>query len=193
MAVLIFMGMQSLNAKDLKTPGLNDPTQLTSQLRMYVKTNVKPALEPLRNNFDQELSLDEKKEIEAIRNELKEVIKQRKAAGLDRSMRKNLSSDLSDEQIAVMKSTRQRAFAAMSRAMIITANHQAELDDIFVKQEQNINHWRSDLEQIISNEMNFHLFIIKPLVKQNLKRLVPGEDLARIFFICWDPANPIDY
>lgn len=195
MAVLIFvgMGMQNLNAKDLTTPDLNDPAQLASQIRMYIKTNVKPELEPLRNDFDQQLSAEEKKEIEAIRNEFKEVAKQRKAAGLDRNMRKNLASDLSDEQIAVMKSTRQRAYAAFSRAILIGENHQAQLDEIFGKQEKNFDQWRNDIEQMVADQIGNRLFVLKPLVKQNLKRLAPGEDLVCVFFVCWDPTNPIEY
>ncbi|HAM97699.1 MAG TPA: hypothetical protein DCQ26_03740 [Marinilabiliales bacterium] len=155
-------------------------------IRGYVKREVLPTIKPYRADFEKSLTAEEKKQIEQIRADLKEVRTQRQDLGL-KGPSSLWKTALTDEQVNVMKTTRDKAFKSLLQVAAIASNHEQELNQIFEEQKNNRNLWTKEINQIVSEE--------HPLLKnryrhhffRNIQHLLPAEQFGRLAFIIWNP------
>lgn len=161
--------------------------------KTYLTTRVMPVMKPYREQFETTLSNDEKMQIEQLRNTITCAFNTRKQAGLSDGRITLRTCSLTDEQITIWKQTREQIYQALLKAAVIAENHQTELDQIVLKEQQNRTQWAGDMWLIFANQ---HPWLSRRrgiALKENMQRLMPVEHLDKVVFVIWDPQKELPF
>lgn len=168
-----------------------DQDAIRKDLHRYVQTNVAPELEPYRISFQDELSDVEVKQIEDSRLELKKVVETRMKIRKGNGGDYLLGSELDESQAEQLKGNRDLAYKALLRVMIIADTHGKKLDEVFGSVSDKQEEWIEDMENIITGHAGNRPVVMNPLVKQNMKHLLPMKNLNHVLFLLWDPDQAL--
>lgn len=159
----------------------------SENIRQYVKSEIAPVMKPYRVDFEKSLTMDEKKQIEQIRVDLKAIKAKREQLGVKPAAL--LKTSLTDEQVAVMKSTRDKAYKSLIQAAAIVANHEQELNRIFEEQKIHRNTWTQEINRIVSDEHPLLKNRYRHYFFNNIQRLLPANQAGQIAFVLWNPEK----
>lgn len=168
-----------------------DNNRITTFLSIqeYLKENVFPNIKHLRNDLDKLLNNAEKSQIEEIRKEIRDEVKIRQNAGVSFVNFKLFGEELSDDQVKVMKETRERFYDIILKAMIITKKHEQEIQDLLKTEEKNRENWKNDIQKIVKTNAPKRALVLNPVLKQNIDKLLPAEKVINIMFLLWNPEE----
>ena len=157
----------------------------------YFKANIIPVMKPYRYEFNEKLSTDEKAKIENIRLELTEIRQNLQKEGLTLKEKKLRVSKLSDAQVNLIKTSKDKLYQALFETMTIANNHKEDIQKIFQNENVNRKKWRNDIAEIRDENSMMRIMVINPILKQNLTQLEPLDHFFELAFILWNPDKPI--
>lgn len=162
------------------------------ELYSYFQTNVAPELKPLRAEFDANLSAEEKEQILALRSELKKIRQAKKDIGLEQPLKDMTKEELSDEQIEFLNESRTQSIHLLLDAKELAQKHEDEINEILANLPE-FENWKGDMMNIALKGRKSGAFIINPVFKGNLKRMVSRSDIKNVMFLLWDPNNQFTF
>lgn len=124
---------------DRKSRNKTDLKPLMTDIRDYIQKNVEPVIIPLRNSFDNELSLEEKETIENTRSlqmKRRELIAQLKNGNKE-----------AKEELASLRNKLKENRKSIHE---IAVHHKASLKDIFDGLQADRAVWRSDIHEMVT-------------------------------------------
>ncbi|HAN18365.1 MAG: hypothetical protein A2X13_06885 [Bacteroidetes bacterium GWC2_33_15] len=184
--VFLFTGLLLLLEISVPQEGISQ-TFSKRQTYKYLVEEVMPVMKPYRYEFEKQLTSDEINQIESIRKELKTISEIRREAEVEKCINTIHSDTLADRQADILNETRKRFFNVMIQALEITNTHDKELQNIYLKEEENVKIWILALQEILLDNQGKHFKELNPVLKHNIQKLIPVERLSKVVFVIWNP------
>lgn len=184
--VFLFTGLLLLLEISVPQKGISQ-TFSKRQTYKYLVEEVMPVMKPYRYEFEKQLTSDEINQIESIRKELKTISEIRREAEVEKCINTIHSDTLADRQADILNETRKRFFNVMIQALEITNTHDKELQNIYLKEEENVKTWTLELQEILLDNQGKHFKELNPVLKHNIQKLIPVERLSKVVFVIWNP------
>ena len=184
--VFLFTGLLLLLEISVPQEGISQ-TFSKRQTYKYLVEEVMPVMKPYRYEFEKQLTSDEINQIESIRKELKTISEIRREAEVEKCINTIHSDTLADRQADILNETRKRFFNVMIQALEITNTHDKELQNIYLKEEENVKIWILALQEILLDNQGKHFKELYPVLKHNIQKLIPVERLSKVVFVIWNP------
>lgn len=184
--VFLFTGLLLLLEISVPQEGISQ-TFSKRQTYKYLVEEVMPVMKPYRYEFEKQLTSDEINQIESIRKELKTISEIRREAEVEKCINTIHSDTLADRQADILNETRKRFFNVMIQALEITNTHDKELQNIYLKEEENVKTWTLELQEILLDNQGKHFKELNPVLKHNIQKLIPVERLSKVVFVIWNP------
>lgn len=173
------------------TPGNKTDKIIIEELKAYALENIQPVLKPYKSELEANLSKDEKHQLKMMRKDLISLIKERKSIGLLPGEKTMMTSELTDEQVEVLKDTKNRFTNIVLQTMLIANEHEKELQLFLNEIQPNREEWITDIEKIIGNNRHKSLVVVNPIFRANIKKVQPMDNVIKVALLLWDTNLPI--
>lgn len=143
----------NLQAQDIKTEHRANKQALRAEMKAYLDAEVKPVVNQQREKLNTYLSRREKKEVEAIRTELKDLsIRSREFRKNVRESSKGPNS-LTEEQKRTSRGFAKEKRALNTRAWAIVDAHEEEIATLIEELEPHMDTWRTEMRTLMQKNM----------------------------------------
>ncbi|HAF29540.1 MAG TPA: hypothetical protein DCG75_10875 [Bacteroidales bacterium] len=184
--VFLFTGLLLLLEISAPKQGISQSFSKRQTYKYLVK-EVIPVMKPYRYEFEKQLTSDEINQIESMRKEIKTISEIRGEAELEKCINTIQSDTLADQQADILNETRKRLFNVMIQALEIANTHDKELQNIYLKEEENVKIWTLALQEILLDNQGKYFKELNPVLKHNIRKLIPVERLSKVVFVIWNP------
>jgi hypothetical protein len=175
---LLLMGT-FVSAQDKKP----DPP-LCHELQTYALTHIKPVMKQKREILENELTVQEKKKVGALRIQLDAIHKTRKASNLTFCERM-AGIKPNETQKEILASGRKQIRKIMIEAFSIAEKHEKAINQVSQDTRVDREKWRNDLKEIVVK----HKRNTTRDFFARLEGFGVGESVRPALFLLWDPEK----